>query len=117
LQYLGTVEECYKKYGRPVDVLTNTNYLDNFYVGRKRALQADEYPYMALTLIEGVSAEIAKAIIAEHGSLVSLIGAYSECADAQRATLLQDIKHGESARRVGPALSKRIFEFLFRGSQ
>ena len=114
IQYLGYVEECYKKYGSPADVIGSTEYLDSFYVGRKRALKQDEYSYMALTLIEGVSTEIAKSIITVHGTLPDIARAYYRLSSTKhREALLQDITHGESERRIGPILSKRIYDFLF----
>jgi ERCC4-type nuclease len=114
IQYLGHVEKCYTKYGSPASVIADTDYLNNFYVGRKRALRQEEYSYMALTLIEGVSTEIAKAVMNVHDFLPNLIAAYNMCDnEEQRESLLQDITHGDAERRIGPVLSKRVYNFLF----
>jgi len=114
LRYLGFIEQCYTKYGSPTSVIDNVSYLDNYYVGRKRALQQAEFSYMSLTLVEGVSADIAKSIMEVHATLPALIAAY-EAQESYEAceTLLQDITHGESGRRIGPALSRRIYHYLF----
>jgi len=116
IRYLGHVEKCYKKYGSPASVIEDTDYLDNFYVGRKRALRQEEYSYMALTLIEGVSTEIAKAIMNVHKSLPRLLSAYGMCYQHQAEVLLQNITHGEAERRIGPVLSKRVYNFLFNSN-
>ena len=114
LRYLGLIEQCYTKYGSPASIIDNTSYLDTYYVGRKRALQQAEFSYMSLTLVEGVSADIAKSIMEVHATLPVLIAAY-EAQESYEAceTLLQDITHGESGRRIGPALSRRIYHYLF----
>lgn len=119
LHYIGQVDEMYEKYGSPQEVITGSNYLESFYVGRKRALQSGEFAAMALTQIEGVSHDVACCIMGVHKSLPCLLADYARVlgeddAETQlrRETMLENVRHGSSNRRIGKKLSARIYHTL-----
>jgi ERCC4-type nuclease len=117
IEYLGRVEKCYLKYGSPEKCINGTTYLNTYYVGRKRALKREEFPYMALTLIEGVSLRMAKAISTIYSTLPELLAAYEKLpSKEQRTDMLKDIQYSDQMRRIGPAMSKKIYRFLFSKS-
>ena len=64
-----------------------------------------------LSQIPGVSKQTAEVIIEKYGSLTNLVIEYSKLEKEKAIILLRDIKL--TNRKVGPVLSKRIYEYLF----
>jgi ERCC4-type nuclease len=66
-----------------------------------------------LEVVNGVSVDIAKSIVAEYPTMASLVSAYEHLpvAGGDREKLLQDIPVGK--RRVGPAVSQRIYQTMY----
>ena len=73
-----------------------------------------------LMQIPKVTEEVARAVSFAYPSFASLMGAYSDLtkSDRQKEILLQDLKRtngNAEARRLGPALSKRIYRVFTSG--
>lgn len=120
LVYVGHVERCYRKYGAPVNIIADDKITDSFHVGKKREIDPKGYALLALSLIRGVSTGIAEVIVAEYSTIADLVRAYSKIrdkdSDKKRKLMLADLKHGKAQRRVGKAVSTRIYEHLYRKS-
>jgi ERCC4-type nuclease len=65
-----------------------------------------------LTVVPGVSAAIAEAVMDGHKSISALIDFLTRAGSEERVAHLAGIRHGCSRRRVGGAVAKRILEHL-----
>jgi ERCC4-type nuclease len=65
-----------------------------------------------LTVVPGVSAAIAEAVMAGHNSISALIDFLTRAGSEEMVAHLAGIRHGCSRRRVGGAVAKRILEHL-----
>jgi len=75
---------------------------------KKKSVQKADYFKYTLTLISGCSLNIAEAIINEYSSLDDL----REEINNNGPECLADIRHGESKRRIGKPLSKKICDMV-----
>ena len=88
-----------------------TSYLETVKVAKKDNMNPKLCNIIQLSQIPGVSKQTAEVIIEKYGSLTNLVIEYSKLEKEQGVTFLKDIKLAN--RKVGPVLSKRIYEYLF----
>ena len=88
-----------------------TSYLETVKVAKKDNMTPKLCNILQLSQIPGVSKQTAEVIINKYGSLTNLIVEYKKLQKEEAITLLKDIKLAN--RKVGPVLSKRIYEYLF----
>jgi ERCC4-type nuclease len=112
LLYLSELEERLGERGALANILEDSTYLEEYFVGRKRQLTASEFSTAALMQISGVSEEIARQIVKSYGSLVELGNAYAALPPKQAKRLLAEFRHGATQRRVGTKLSERIYTYV-----
>ena len=92
-------------------------YLDTIKVCKKDNMTPKLCNIVQLSQIPGVSKQMAQTIIEKYGSISNLIYEYQQIdikninIVKDKMELLKDIKL--SNRKLGPILSKRIFEYLF----
>lgn len=65
-----------------------------------------------LTVVPGVSAAIAEAVMAGHKSISGLIESLSRLDVDARVPRLAEVRHGASQRRLGEAVAKRILDHV-----
>ena len=90
---------------------TKTSYLETVKVAKKDNMTPKLCNIIQLSQIPGVSKQTAEVIINKYGSLTNLIVEYNKLQKEEAITLLKDIKLAN--RKIGPVLSKRIYEYLF----
>ena len=79
-------------------------------IRRKEKIMANVLLHQ-LQVITGVSGDVAKAIVDLYPTMHTLISAYDEVEDSKKKEqMLADVKL--SKRRIGPALSQRIYQAL-----
>ena len=88
-----------------------TSYLDTVKVAKKDNMTPKLCNIIQLSQIPGVSKQTAEVIINKYGSLTNLITEYNKLELEHAITFLKDIKLVN--RKIGPVLSKRIYEYLF----
>ena len=88
-----------------------TSYLETVKVAKKDNMTPKLCNIIQLSQIPGVSKQTAEVIINKYGSLTNLIVEYNKLQKEEAITLLKDIKLAN--RKIGPVLSKRIYEYLF----
>lgn len=72
--------------------------------------------YMStLNQIPRVSSSISSSIVEKYPTLISLVKSYENISETERAEMLSDIKYKTASceRRIGPAISKKIYEFVY----
>lgn len=90
---------------------SKTSYLETVKVAKKDNMTPKLCNIIQLSQIPGVSKQTAEVIINKFGSLTNLIVEYNKLGVEEAITLLKDIKLAN--RKIGPVLSKRIYEYLF----
>ena len=88
-----------------------TSYLETVKVAKKDNMTPKLCNIIQLSQIPGVSKQTAEVIIEKYGSLTNLVIEYSKLEKEQGVIFLKEIKLAN--RKVGPVLSKRIYEYLF----
>ena len=87
-------------------------YLDTIKVCKKDNMNPKLCNIVQLSQIPGVSKQMAQTIIEKYDSIANLIFKLNEIETINdKMELLKDIKL--SNRKLGPTLSKRIYEYLF----
>lgn len=95
----------------------NTNsYLDTVKVAKKDNMTPSLCNIIQLSQIPGVSKSMAQTIIEKYGSISNLICEYQkfnsgESNEKEKEDLLKNIEL--KSRKLGPTLSKRIYNYLF----
>lgn len=90
---------------------SETSYLDTVKVAKKDNMTPKLCNIVQLSQIPGVSKQTAETIINKYGSLTNLITEYNKLDKDKAIPMLKEIKLAN--RKVGPVLSKRIYEYLF----
>ena len=90
---------------------SETSYLDTVKVAKKDNMTPKLCNIVQLSQIPGVSKQTAETIINKYGSLTNLITEYNKLDKDNAISMLKEIKLAN--RKVGPVLSKRIYEYLF----
>tara|TARA_Y100000591_G_C21852636_1_gene712674 strand:+ start:562 stop:1275 length:714 start_codon:yes stop_codon:yes gene_type:complete len=90
---------------------SETSYLDTVKVAKKDNMNPKLCNIVQLSQIPGVSKQTAETIINKYGSLTNLITEYNKLDKDKAIPMLKEIKLAN--RKVGPVLSKRIYEYLF----
>jgi ERCC4-type nuclease len=94
-----------------------TEYLKTIKLAKKDNMTPENCFQCQLAQIPGCSIEFAKVITKHYPSMVSLMTAYGkQTSDRNREQMLIELIIpcvGEKTRRLGPALSKRIYEYLY----
>jgi hypothetical protein len=88
--------------------------------GKPRAAPVAHLWGAALRQIEGVSGAVAAALARAYATPRALLSAYGRLRDAAREgpALLADVPLGAAGgRRVGPAVSRRVFEVVWEGNE
>ena len=88
-----------------------TSYLETVKVAKKDNMTPKLCNILQLSQIPGVSKQTAEVIINKYGSLTNLIVEYNKLGVEEAITFLKEIKLAN--RKIGPVLSKRIYEYLF----
>ena len=79
---------------------------------KRKAQIMDNILHHQLQVVPGVSSEVAKAITAKYANMQALLAAYTTLAsEKEKELLLADV--ALSKRRLGPAVSKRIYQAHF----
>lgn len=100
-----------------VDNQKNTNdYVDNFKLKKSSEMTPQNCAFIQLSVIPGVSINMAKIVLNHYGSLLKLILAYQDIPDLDSkknmlANLEFDIKNNKR-RKLGKVLSERIYQYL-----
>ena len=90
---------------------SETSYLDTVKVAKKDNMNPKLCNIVQLSQIPGVSKQTAETIINKYGSLINLITEYNKLDKDKATAMLKEIKLAN--RKVGPVLSKRIYDYLF----
>ena len=79
--------------------------------GNQDAIQC----YLAqLCQIPGVSSKTAQVIMTAYPSMAHLIvGYYNVETEKEKEELLRDLTHGETGRKLGAGVSKKVYDYLF----
>ena len=88
-----------------------TSYLETVKVAKKDNMTPKLCNILQLSQIPGVSKQTAEVIINKYSSLTNLIVEYNKLGVEEAITFLKEIKLAN--RKIGPVLSKRIYEYLF----
>jgi crossover junction endonuclease MUS81 len=117
LFFIESIYNKLKKDGHKLIMDKNAdNYVNTLKVRKKDNLTPKNCFILQLAQIPGSSINIANRILEDYASMYSLCNAYSklEC-DKSKELLLADLTYDISnnkKRRIGPTVSKRIFQFL-----
>jgi len=92
------------------------SYLDTIKVSKKDNMNPKLCNIIQLSQIPGVSKAMAQTIIEKYGSISNLIGDYQkigsgESCEKEKNEMLKNIQF--TNRKLGPIVSKRIYEYLF----
>lgn len=88
------------------------NYLDTIKICKKDNMTPKLCNIVQLSQIPGVSKQMGEIIIEKYGSLTHLILEYTKLNNLEdKQTFLKNIELKN--RKIGPVISKRIYEFLF----
>lgn len=81
---------------------------------KKKKVTPDDFLKHSLMLIKGVQDDVADAIAELYPTFSKLIEKYREMIDDDDnpATLFKDLKRISGSRKIGPVLSKRIYEYF-----
>jgi len=91
---------------------TKMNYLDTIKICKKDNMTPKLCNIVQLSQIPGVSKQMAEIIIEKYDSLSNLIMEYTKLDNLDdKQKLLKNIEL--TNRKIGPVISKRIYEFLF----
>lgn len=102
---------CINNQNQNSESKTETQYLESIKISKKENMNPPLCSIIQLSQIPGVSKQAATIILQEHKSLANLILKYNTLTKEESIILLKDIKMKN--RKVGPVLSKRIYEYLF----
>jgi ERCC4-type nuclease len=92
--------------------ISKINYLDTIKICKKDNMTPKLCNIVQLSQIPGVSKQMGETIIEKYGSLSNLILEYNKIIeDKDKLELLKNIEL--TNRKIGPVISKRIYEFLF----
>ena len=97
---------------------TNSEYVDNFKLKKSSEMTPANCALVQLSVIPGVSINMAKIIINQYGSLFKLMQAYQqipvdnlESREQMLMNLELDIKNNKK-RKLGKVISQRIYQYL-----
>ena len=95
----------------------NTPELENYNklvkTEKKANVTNDKFLYITLCQIPGVSSLVATPVAYEYKTIKNLLKSYDKLETSiSREKMLKDMQCNEK-RKVGPAMSKKIFEFLY----
>lgn len=92
--------------------INKINYLDTIKICKKDNMTPKLCNIVQLSQIPGVSKQMAEIIIEKYNSLSNLIMEYTKLNNLEdKQKLLKNIEL--TNRKIGPVISKRIYEFLF----
>tara|TARA_B100001094_G_scaffold83842_2_gene80160 strand:+ start:228 stop:959 length:732 start_codon:yes stop_codon:yes gene_type:complete len=101
----------------------NLNYNESIKLNKKENMTNELFNIQVLSNIPGVSIKMSEVILKEVKTIKNLILKYNNIDidlekdglnfEKEREELLKDIQYNEK-RRIGKAISKRIYEFLFK---
>ena len=122
LRLVGRYENVYKEIGLPNQLQQQASPVRVVPVGRKKGLTVEEYYPCALSLIPGVTREAALVIAQlEYKSFDDLItcayarnadiGETAEQARARAIDMFVGVEYDEG-KKIGPAVSRRIYQYV-----
>lgn len=90
----------------------NLEYMKNVNVVKKTNITPSNWYMLCLSQIQGMSMDKAKIVASVHPTFQSLLATYNDdnISISQKQNLLTDLKLNN--RKLGPVVSKRIFEFV-----
>lgn len=102
-----------------IEIKTNSNsYVENVKIKKKDNINPKNCNIIMLCQIPGVSTKISKIILEEHKSISNLIINYNKINLLEnKEILLRDLTYSinnDKKRKIGPVLSKRIYEYFFK---
>ena len=104
--------EFFKNENEKESNISKINYLDTIKICKKDNMTPKLCNIVQLSQIPGVSKQMGETIIEKYGSLSHLILEYTKLTDLKdKLELLKNIEL--TNRKIGPVISKRIYEFLF----
>ena len=104
--------EFFKNENEKESNISKINYLDTIKICKKDNMNPKLCNIVQLSQIPGVSKQMGETIIEKYGSLSNLILEYNKIIeDKDKLELLKNIEL--TNRKIGPVISKRIYEFLF----
>ena len=104
--------EFFKNENEKESNISKINYLDTIKICKKDNMTPKLCNIVQLSQIPGVSKQMGEIIIEKYGSLTHLILEYTKLNDLKDK--LEFLKNIElTNRKIGPVISKRIYEFLF----
>ena len=104
--------EFFKNENEKESNISKINYLDTIKICKKDNMTPKLCNIVQLSQIPGVSKQMGETIIEKYGSLSNLILEYNKIIeDKDKLELLKNIEL--TNRKIGPVISKRIYEFLF----
>lgn len=101
-----------------IEIKTNSNsYVENVKIKKKDNINPKNCNIIMLCQIPGVSTKISKLILEEYKSISNLIINYNKINLLEnKEILLRDLTYSinnDKKRKIGPVLSKRIYEYFF----
>ena len=95
---------------------TNLEYLSTIKLKKKDNLTQNNCSVLQLAQIPGMSTGNAQIILDKYKSIANLIKSYYDIEDDKKSKMLAELEihilNGK-ARKLGPVLSKRIYQYLF----
>lgn len=114
LAWIASVQELYRKHGSPEQNIIASNPARHAKIRKSKDVK--DTKVSMLTAINGVTFDTAVMIFKEYRSLNRLMRAYKQArSEEERCSMLADLLRSEEpkARRIGPALSEKIYRSLF----
>lgn len=79
---------------------------------KKKKVTPDDYFLHSLSLIKGVSVDVAESITALYKTFTALINAYIACQDDKSRNMLLANVVKKNGRKIGPVVSTKIWDFF-----
>ena len=93
------------------------NYVDNIKIKKKENNNPENCSIIMLCQIPGVSTKISKTVFSKYTNISNLVIEYNKLLEVKdKEQLLKDLSfeiNNDKTRKIGPVISKRIFEYLF----
>ena len=93
------------------------NYVDNIKIKKKENNNPENCSIIMLSQIPGVSTKISKTVLSKYTNISNLVIEYNKLLEVKdKEQLLKDLSfeiNNDKTRKIGPVISKRIYEYLF----
>lgn len=102
-----------------IELKTNnsSDYVDNIKIKKKDNNNPENCNIIMLCQIPGVSTKISKTICDKYNSISNLVNEYNNNeTQKEKECLLKDLTfpiNNDKTRKIGPVISKRVYEYLF----